>query len=68
MKILKAPSDPRAQRIAEILQRSKPDILLSSELNWGRDGQAADDFAANNLSVSHGTAGTGTDSAPISFP
>jgi 3-phytase len=65
---LSTPDDLRAQRVAEIIQRVNPDILLINEFNWDSAGQAANLFASNYLAVSHDAAGTGTPSAPVSFP
>jgi len=64
---LAGPGDGAAERVAEVIQRILPDILLLNEFNWDRSGSAADEFAANYLSVGHDAAGTGTRSAPISF-
>jgi hypothetical protein len=65
---LSTPNDRRGQRVAEIIQRIDPDILLINEFNWDMMGQAADVFASNYLSAGHDAAGTGTQSKPIAFP
>jgi 3-phytase len=65
---LSTPNDLRAQRVAEIVQRIDPDILLINEFNWDSAGQAADSFSNSYLSVGRDAAATGTISAPISFP
>jgi endonuclease/exonuclease/phosphatase family metal-dependent hydrolase len=65
---LSTPADTRAQRVAEIIQRINPDILLINEFNWDAAGKAADAFASHYLSVGQDAAGTGTKSTPISFP
>ena len=65
---LRTPADTRAQRVAEIIQRINPDILLVNEFNWDTAGKAADEFASHFLSVGQDAAGTGAKSTPISFP
>lgn len=65
---LAKPGDPRAQRVAEIIERIDPDLLLINEFNWDTVGAAADEFAKNYLSVGHDAASTGGPSKPISFP
>ena len=65
---LSTANELRAQRVAEIIQRINPDILLINEFNWDAAGQAADSFASNYLSTGRDAAGTGAASAPISFP
>jgi hypothetical protein len=65
---LSTPNDPKAQRVAEIIQRVDPDILLINEFNWDGAGQAAELFANNYLAVGHDAAATGTPSQPIAFP
>ena len=65
---LAKPGDSRAERVAEIIQRIDPDILLINEFNWDEDGAAADDFAQNYLRVGHDAAATGHRSKPVAFP
>lgn len=58
---LSTPDDPQAQRIAEIVQRVRPDILLINEFDFDPDGKAADLFRDNYLEVPQGGA------APITY-
>ncbi|MEM9900065.1 MAG: endonuclease/exonuclease/phosphatase family protein [Pseudomonadota bacterium] len=44
--------DAQAQNIAEIIQRNAPDILLLNEFDFDADGNAAELFQDNYLSVS----------------
>jgi hypothetical protein len=62
------PGDARAERVAEIIQRIDPDILLVNEFNWDAAGAAADGFARNYLSAGRDGASSGSKSQPIAFP
>ena len=57
---LSTPDDPQAQRIAEIIQRVRPDVLLLNEFDY--DPAAVDLFRENYLEVPHNGA------APIEYP
>ena len=57
---LAAPGSPQPDTIAEIIQRTRPDVLLINEFDY--DPQALADFQTNYLSVAHG------DAAPIEYP
>jgi hypothetical protein len=57
---LSTPDDPQAQRIAEIIQRVRPDVLLLNEFDY--DPAAVDAFRDNYLAVGHNGA------APIAYP
>ena len=57
---LSAPGSAQPDTIAEIIQRTRPDVLLINEFDY--DPAALADFQANYLSVAHGSA------APISYP
>ena len=54
--------DPQLRNVAEIIQRTRPDVLLVNEFDFVPDQQAARLFQRNYLSVSqHGA-------SPIDFP
>lgn len=57
---LSTPDDPQAQRIAEIIQRVRPDVVLLNEFDY--DPAAVDAFRDNYLAVGHNGA------APIAYP
>ena len=59
---LSTPYDPQAQTVAEIIQRTKPEILLINEFDYDEDGVAAGLFQDNYLSVSQNNA------EPIEYP
>jgi hypothetical protein len=52
----------RAQQVAEVIQRSRPDVLLINEFNFVEDGAAAEVFRDDYLAVSQ----NGAD--PIDYP
>ncbi|MCA9248287.1 MAG: endonuclease/exonuclease/phosphatase family protein [Planctomycetales bacterium] len=59
---LQSPDDPQAQRVAEIIQRVRPDVLLLCEFDYDAQQRAAELFQKNYLEVSqHG-------SQPIFYP
>jgi hypothetical protein len=59
---LSRPENAQAQMVAEIIQRTQPDILLINEFDFDKSGKAARLFQKNYLSVSqHGA-------APIEYP
>ncbi|MBM81879.1 MAG: endonuclease [Planctomycetaceae bacterium] len=51
---LKSPNNRQAQKIAEILQRVRPDIVLLNEFDYDKDGAAAKSFQENYLAKSQG--------------
>jgi len=59
---LKNPSDPQAQRIAEIIQHVQPDVLLINEFDFDPNGTAADRFQENYLEISQ------NGKQPIQYP
>ncbi len=59
---LSTPANAQAQTIAEIVQRTRPDVLLINEFDFDAGGVAAALFQQNYLSVSQGGV------APISYP
>jgi hypothetical protein len=59
---LSTPDNFQAQTVAEIIQRTRPDILLINEFDFDAAGLAAQLFQDNYLSVPHNGA------APISYP
>ena len=59
---LATPGSPQPDTIAEIIQRTRPDVLLVNEFDYDADGLAASRFQENYLSVPHG------DAEPIDYP
>ncbi|MGK2850710.1 MAG: endonuclease/exonuclease/phosphatase family protein [Candidatus Limnocylindrales bacterium] len=65
---LSVPGNAQADAVAEIIQRTRPDILLINEFDYVAptaahpDGPLVDAFRANYLAVAHG------DAAPIDYP
>jgi len=59
---LSTPDNEQAQNVAEIIQRSNPDVLLINEFDFDADGTAAELFQENYLSVSQ----NGAD--PVEYP
>jgi hypothetical protein len=59
---LSSPGSAQPDVIAEIIQRTRPEVLLINEFDYDASNVALDGFQYNYLSVSHGTA------APISYP
>ena len=57
---LAVPGSAQPDTIAEIIQRTRPDVLLINEFDY--DPVALDSFRANYLEVAHGSA------APIDYP
>ena len=52
---LSTPTNQQARNVAEIIQRTAPDVLLVNEFDYYADGQAAELFRDNYLAVSqHG--------------
>ncbi len=59
---LSTPDNAQAQTIAEIIQRSRPDVLLINEFDFDENGEAARLFLENYLNVSQNGA------EPINYP
>jgi 3-phytase len=59
---LSSPNNAQAKTVAEIIQRTRPDVLLINEFDFVEDGVAAELFQDNYLSNSQNGA------APISYP
>jgi 3-phytase len=59
---LSSPGSPQPDVIAEIIQRTRPDVLLINEFDYDAGGLAAQYFQDNYLSVPHG------DAQPIEYP
>jgi hypothetical protein len=59
---LSTPGNAQADAVAEIIQRARPDILLINEFDFYPNGQLAEAFQENYLSVAHNGA------APIDYP
>jgi hypothetical protein len=57
---LAVPGSAQPDTVAEIIQRTRPDVLLINEFDY--DPAALDDFQTNYLSIPHGSA------APIFYP
>jgi hypothetical protein len=59
---LATPDDPQIQAVAEIIQRTRPDVLLINEFDYDPAGEAMALFQANYLGVSQNGA------EPITYP
>jgi hypothetical protein len=59
---LSSPGNAQADAVAEIIQRTRPDVLLVNEFDYVEHGVAADLFRRNYLQVAHG------DARPITYP
>jgi hypothetical protein len=59
---LSTPDDEQAQNVAEIIQRTRPDVLLLNEFDYVEGGAAVDLFRENYLEVPHNGA------EPIEYP
>jgi hypothetical protein len=59
---LSAPGSAQPDVIAEIIQRTRPDVLLINEFDYDASDVALDGFQDNYLSVPHG------DAEPIDYP
>ncbi|MGD2177161.1 MAG: endonuclease/exonuclease/phosphatase family protein [Anaerolineae bacterium] len=59
---LSTPGNAQAQAVAEIIQRTRPDVLLTNEFDFDEDGEAAELFQDNYLSIAQ----NGAD--PIEYP
>ncbi|MBL6082274.1 esterase-like activity of phytase family protein [Belnapia sp. T18] len=60
-------TDRQAQTVAEIIQRTTPDLLLVNEFDYAPGNEAADLFRSNYLEKPQDTLGTGG-AAGIDFP
>ena len=58
---LAAPDWTQAQKVAEIIQRTNPDVILLNEFDYDAEGQALINFQANYLGVSQNGA------APVNY-
>lgn len=63
---LSAPGDAQADAVAEIIQRTRPDVVLINEFDYDEDGVSLAGFQDNYLSVSHSVGGDDTE--PIVYP
>jgi len=59
---LSTPTNAQAQQVAEIVQRTRPDVLLVNEFDYDEQGRAVDLFRDNYLEVSQ----NGAD--PVDYP
>jgi hypothetical protein len=59
---LSSPGSAQPDRVAEIIQRVRPDVLLINEFDYDPGGVSAQGFLDNYLSVAHG------DAEPILYP
>jgi hypothetical protein len=59
---LSTPDNPQAKAVAEIIQRSQPDVLLINEFDYDEESTAAQLFLENYLSISQNGA------RPINYP
>jgi hypothetical protein len=59
---LSSPGNAQADAVAEIIQRTQPDVLLINEFDFDAGGLAAQGFLENYLEVPHG------DAVPIEYP
>jgi hypothetical protein len=64
---LATPDDAQARTVAEIVQRTAPDLLLVNEFDYVRFDAAADLFRLNYLERGQDTLGLGA-AAPIEYP
>nr|WP_235460099.1 endonuclease/exonuclease/phosphatase family protein [Yonghaparkia sp. Soil809] len=59
---LSTPDDAQAQAVAEVIQRTDPDVVLLNEFDYVADGAAIDLFRENYLEVGQGGA------EPVTYP
>ena len=68
-KQLETGDEPRIQRLAEIIQRAAPDIILLSEIDYDEKGEVVDAFCDKYLAVGQNASGSAGGAAkPIEFP
>ena len=63
---LSTPGNAQADTIAEIIQRTRPDVVLINEFDYDEGGVALAGFQDNYLSLSHDAGGDKTE--PIEYP
>jgi hypothetical protein len=63
---LSSPGNAQADTIAEIIQRTRPDVILINEFDYDEAGVSLAGFQDNYLSVSHDAGGDATE--PIVYP
>src|SRR5687767_4392173 len=63
---LSAPGNVQADRVAEIIQRMRPEILLINEFDFEPNNALAEAFQDNYLAHEHSAGGPAT--APIDYP
>jgi hypothetical protein len=63
---LSTPDNDQARKVAEVIQRVNPDILLLNEFDYDAGGQALRLFQQNYLSVAQNGTAAGS-SAPVSY-
>lgn len=61
-------NDPQARRLAEIIQRVRPDILLLNEIDYEADRRAIDHFLNQYLAVPQAMVEGVAPAQPIKFP
>ncbi|QZY30140.1 endonuclease/exonuclease/phosphatase family protein [Nocardioides coralli] len=59
---LSTPDDAQARKVAEVVQRTRPDVLLVNEFDYDAAGEAADLFRENYLEVAQNGA------SPVDYP
>ncbi|WP_083959365.1 endonuclease/exonuclease/phosphatase family protein [Streptoalloteichus hindustanus] len=62
LKDLSTPDDPQARKVAEVLQRVRPDVVLLNEFDFVEGGRAVDAFRRNYLEIGQGGA------QPVHYP
>lgn len=65
---LESEDDVQARKVAEVIQRLRPDILLLNEFDYQSDGTALQHFQANYLSVSQNGADPIEYASAMAFP
>ncbi len=62
---LSTPANTQAQTVAEIIQQTRPDVLLINEFDFDASGTGAQLFQDNYLSIAQNVSGTGTAQAIV---
>jgi 3-phytase/alkaline phosphatase D len=62
---LSSPGSAQPNTIAEIIQQTRPDVLLINEFDYDAGGVAAQGFQDNYLSIAQNVSGTGTAKAIV---
>lgn len=65
---LSSPDNLQARRVAETIQRVRPDVLLINEFDFDPQERAAELFQQHYLSVGQDTTGSGAPARPIHYP